>query len=331
MKLLVTGADGFLGCNLVRLLLERGHQVRAFILLERTGHLLEDLEIERFKGDILDPEAVHRAARGCDAVIHTAAITRTNPAKSSYLRSVNIEGTRHVLDAVRSNGVGRLIHVGTANSFGFGSKADPGDETRPYRAHKYDLDYFNSKYEAHRLVLNAVESNGLEALVVNPTFMVGPYDAAPGFGVIILALYHGRMPGYAVGGRNYIHVRDVAVGIANALERGRTGESYIMGNRNLSYREIFNLIASVVGVSPPRITYPPFLTKFYGMLCSCRGMLTGKPQPMNLALARIACDEHYYTSEKAIGELGLPQTPIERAVEEAFIWFKENGYLEKKL
>jgi dihydroflavonol-4-reductase len=331
MKLLVTGADGFLGCNVVRVLLERGHQVRALILPERTAFLLDGLEIERFNGDLLDPDAVLKAAQGCEAVIHTAAVTRTNPAKSSYLRSVNIQGTRHVIDAVRSNGVGRLIHVGTANTFGFGSKDDPGDETRPYSAFKYNLDYFNSKYEAHRLVIGEVENNGLQALVVNPTFMVGPYDAVPGFGVIILALYHRRMPGYAVGGRNYIHVRDVAVGIANALERGRIGESYIMGNRNLSYREIFNLIASVVGVSPPRFTYPPFLTKLYGMLCSCRGILPGKPPPMNLALARIACDEHYYTSEKAIGELGLPQTPIERAVEEAFIWFRENGYLEKKL
>jgi dihydroflavonol-4-reductase len=331
MKLLVTGADGFLGSNLVRVLLERGHEVRAFVLPRRPAFLLEGLEVELVRGDILDRDAVLAAARGCSAVIHTAAITRTSPAKSDHLRSVNIQGTRHVIDAVQSNVVERLIHVGTANTFGFGSKEDPGDETRPYWASKYGLDYFNSKYEAHCLVMNEVEKNGLEALIVNPTFMVGPHDAEPGFGVIILAIYHGRMPGCAVGGRNYIHVRDVAVGIANALERGRTGESYILGNQNLSYKEIFNLIASVIGVSPPRLTYPPFLTKLYGMLSTFKGMITGKPPPMNMALARIACDEHYYTSEKAIRELGIPQTPIERAVEDAFLWFEENGYLDRKL
>jgi dihydroflavonol-4-reductase len=330
-KVLVTGADGFLGCNLVRELLKRGHRVRAFIQPERNNATLDGLDIEYFRGDILNEHVVLEASKNCDAIIHAAAITNTSPAKSMHLRRVNIQGTKHAIEAAKKNGVTRFIHVGTANSFGFGTKDDPGDETRPYSASKYGLDYFNAKHDAHRLVLREVKEYNLQAIIVNPTFMVGPYDAKPGFGTIILALYHERMPGCPVGGRNYIHVRDVAVGIANALQKGRIGECYILGHQNLSYNEIFTKISTVIGVPSPNFIYPPFLTKAYGMLGSFVGIITGKPPQVNFALARISCDEHYYTSKKAVQELGLPQTPIEIAIEEAFAWFKENGYLEKKL
>ncbi len=331
MKVLVTGPDGLLGSNLVRVLIDKGHEVRAFVQNGRNPATLEGLALEVVRGDVLDRDSVFSAAKGCRAVIHTAANTSTSPARSRYVREVNIEGTRNVLAAVKEHGIERLVHVGTTNSFGFGSKANPGDETRPYTAGKYHLDYFNAKYEAQKIVLREVEENGLPVLIVNPTFLVGPYDTKPGFGTVIIAIYHGRVPRIPVGGRNYIHVRDVAVGIANALTMGRIGESYILGNRNLSYEEIFTMIAQILDVQPPNGFINPALLKLYGLFCTVRGSLSRKPLPLNLTLARIACDEHYYSAQKAVKELNLPQTPVEVAIEEAFIWFRENGYLDRHI
>jgi dihydroflavonol-4-reductase len=329
MKVLVTGADGFLGSNIVRELLDRGYETRAFVHPERSNGVLDGLSVEVFRGDILVSDDIVTASRGCDAVIHAAANTSTSPSRSEHVKTVNIKGTSHVIAAVKKYKVGRLVHVGTANSFGFGSRDDPGDETVPYNGSQYKLDYFNSKYEAHRLVLDEVERNGLKAVIVNPTFMIGPFDSKPGFGFAIIQIYHGRVPGFPIGGRNYVHVKDVAVGTVNALTKGRIGECYILGNDNLSYKEIFSMIASVIGVPPPKKTFSPIMVMAYTVFGSIIGFLTGKPPALSLSTARISCDEHYYTSKKALKELELPQTPIETAIEEAFQWFKENGYLER--
>ncbi len=330
MKILLTGADGFLGSNLVRELLERGHKVRALVEPGRESASLKGLDVEICQADILDLRKVKDAVNGCGSIIHTAAVTATWPSRSKIVKKVNIQGTRNIIDAAKERGVRRLVYVGSANSFGFGPKEDPGDEKRPYSASRYGLDYFNSKHHAQSMVLEEVRDNGLKAVIVNPTFMVGPYDAKPGFGVIILAIYMGRMPGCAAGGRNYIHVRDVAVGIANAYEKGRIGECYILGNRNLSYRELFDMIANEIGAKVPKFNYPGMLIKIYGMSASVFGTIMKKKNALSFTLARIACDEHYYTAQKAVKELGLPQTPIETAIKDAFLWFKQNGYLEKK-
>ena len=330
MKILLTGADGFLGSNLVRELLERGYKVRALIEPGRESTSLNGLDVDIRKADILDPVKIKDAVNGCSSIIHTAAVTATWPSRSEIVKKVNIQGTRNIIDAAKETGVTRLVYVGSANSFGFGPKEDPGDETRPYGASKYGLDYFNSKHHAQTMVLEEIRNHGLKAVIVNPTFMVGPYDAKPGFGVIILAIYMGRMPGCAAGGRNYIHVRDVAVGIANAYEKGRIGECYILGNRNLSYRELFDMIANETDAKPPIFNYPGLLVKIYGMMGSVFGTIMKKKNVVSFTLARIACDEHYYTAEKAVKELDLPQTPIETAIKDAFLWFKQNGYLERK-
>ena len=136
-------------------------------------------------------------------------------------------------------------------------------------------------------------------------------------------------PGCAAGGRNYIHVRDAAVGIVNAYEKGRVGECYILGNRNLSYRELFDMIADETGGKTPKFNYPRPLVKIYGLFGSVFGRITKKKNVVSFTLAKIACDEHYYTAEKAVKELGLPQTPIETAIRDAFLWFEQNGYLDR--
>ncbi|MFK7808222.1 MAG: NAD-dependent epimerase/dehydratase family protein [Saprospiraceae bacterium] len=330
MKILVTGADGMLGSNLVRELLERGHSVCAFLLPDSNAPTLQGLDIEFTYGNILDVNQLTIAASGCDAIIHTAANTNIWPNRSDIVRKVNVEGTRNVISAALAAHIKKMVYVGTANSFGFGSKQTPGNEKQPYRSAKYGLDYMDSKYDAQQLVLNAVKDKNLPAVIVNPTFMWGPYDSKPGAGAMILAIYQGKIPVSAPGGRNYIYVKDVVVAIANALEKGTVGDCYIAGNENLNYKEAFDKIAKVVGVKPPGMKIPGFLTKAYGWAGTSISGLTGKPPTVSYAMAQISCDEHYFSAEKAVKELGMPQTNIEVAIQECFAWLKENGYCGEK-
>jgi dihydroflavonol-4-reductase len=328
MKILVTGADGLLGSNLVRELLSRGHEIRAFVQPGRQQITLEGLTIEKFPGNLLNPEEVITSAEGCDAIIHCAASTAVWPIRSAIINTVNIDGTRNIIRAVYKNSISRFIYVGTANSFGFGSKENPGVEGNPYKSATYGLDYMDSKYKAMQVVLGEVKENSLPAIVVNPTFMFGPYDSTPSSGAMIVALYKGKVPGYTKGGRNYLCAKDAAVAIANALTQGRVGECYILGNENLSYKEIFTKISSTIGVKAPALAIPSGFAKLYGHLGSLMGKITGKAPAVSYPLSRIASDEHYYSPAKARKELGLPQTPVETGIKESFEWLKSNGYLK---
>jgi dihydroflavonol-4-reductase len=328
MKILVTGADGLLGSNLVRELLNRGHNIRAFVQPGRQQKTLEGLSIEKFPGDLLNTDEVIKAAESCDAVIHCAASTSVWPIRSEIVNKVNIVGTKNIIEAVKRSSVKRMVYVGTANSFGFGSKENPGVEGNAYRSATYGLDYMDSKYKAQQLILNEVKENSLPAVIVNPTFMFGPYDSNPSSGAMIVALYKGKVPGYTSGGRNYVCVKDAAVAIANALTKGRVGECYILGNQNLSYKEAFGKIAATIGVKPPRIAIPVVFAQLYGRIGSLIGNISGKAPAISYPLSRIACDEHYFSPAKAVRELELPQTPIEHGVQECFDWLKENGYLK---
>jgi dihydroflavonol-4-reductase len=329
MKILVTGADGLLGSNLVRELLGRGHSIRAFVQPGRQQKTLEGLSIEKFSGNLLNRDQVEKAAEGCQAIIHCAASTSVWPTRSEIVNTVNIEGTRNIIESVKKNKVDRLIYIGTANSFGFGTKEIPGVEGNPYKSDTYGLDYMDSKYKAQQLVLQEIKENGLPAVIVNPTFMFGPYDSNPSSGAMIVALYKGKVPGYTTGGRNYVCAKDAAVAIANALTKGRVGECYILGNQNLSYNEVFGKIASTFDVKPPSVAIPSLFAKLYGRIGSLMGILSGKAPAISYPLSRIACDEHYYSPVKAVKELELPQTPVEVGIKESFEWLKENGYLTK--
>jgi len=326
MKVFITGADGMLGSNLVRILLSRGHEITAFLLENTEAKTLQGLNINRIYGNILNPDSLNGAVAGCDAMVHTAAITKIYPERNPIVRKVNIDGTQNVINAALGNKVKRMVFVGTANSFGFGSKDSPGDETRPYISSKYELDYMDSKRKALDLVLDAVKNQQLPALVVNPTFMFGAYDSNLGAGTMIQAIYQQSVPGFAPGGRNYVHAKDVATAIANGLTKGRIGECYIAGNQNLSYKEAFTKIAETLQVNPPKVPFPKMMVSAYGMIGSAFAKLSGKPPKVSYAMAKISNDEHYFSSAKAIKELDMPQTDIEVAIIDCFNWLKENGF-----
>ena len=301
--------------------------MRAFIQPGRPTELLDNLDIEKISGDILNPGDLKKALEGCDALIHAAANTSVWPARSAIVCKVNIEGTRNVIEAAISAKIKRMVYIGTANTFGFGTKENPGHEGNPYTAAKYKVDYLDSKYEAHLLVVDAIKNKQLPCVIVNPTFMFGPYDSKPSSGAMIVGVYRGKVPGYTLGGRNFIKVKDAATGVANALTQGEIGECYILGNINLTYKEIFTKIARVTGAKPPKIALPSWIVVLFGWFNSLIAKLTGKAPTVSYEMARISNDKHFFTAKKAVEHLHLPQNPIEEGIKECFDWLKEHGYL----
>lgn len=330
MEILVTGPDGVLGSNLVRELLSRNYTVSVLLEPGKDPITLKDLPIIKHFGNILDQEALNKAFVGKDIVYHCAASTSVFPARNEIVNRVNIEGTANVIAAAQQHSVKRLIYVGTANSFGYGNSHEQlGQEGDPYRSLRFGLDYMDSKYKAQNLILDAVRNHDLPAIVVNPTFMIGPYDSRPSSGAMILAIHQGKVPGYTLGGKNYVAVKDVAYAMANAVDMGRIGECYILGNVNMTYKDAFELIAKTIEKKAPKIKLTNPLVTTYGALNSFFAKLFRYNPAVTKELALLSCEKHYYSPEKARKELLLPQTPIETAVEECYEWFRQNGYLKK--
>ena len=331
MEVLVTGPDGVLGSNLVRELLSRDYKVSVLLEPGKDPITLKGLPIQSFYGNILDKEALDKAFAGKEVVLHCAASTSMFPARSEIVNRVNIEGTQNIIDAVLKHKVSRMIYVGTANSFGNGTTLDNlGKEGNPYNSAKFGVDYMDSKHKAQNIVLNAVKEQGLPAIIVNPTFMIGPYDSRPSSGAMILALHKGKVPGYTSGGKNFVAVKDVAFAMANAITMGRVGECYILGNANLSYKQAFEIIANTIHVKAPTRKLTTFIVKSYGALNSFFAKLFNYYPGVTKELSVISCENHFYSVEKARNELQLPQTPIETAIAECFQWFVENGYVKIK-
>jgi len=322
----VTGPDGLLGSNLVRELLNRNYLVKAMVQPNSASKTLDGLAVEAVECDLLDVEKLVTITQGADYIIHVAAITNVWPSRGEIYHKVNVIGTRNMMNAARQNKVKRFVYVGSASSFGYGTKEVPGNENSPFRSAKYGLDYIDTKRQAQIEVIEACK-DGFPGIVVNPTFMIGPYDYKPSSGAMIVNLAKGKVPGASTGGKNWVAVKDVATGAANALTMGRTGECYILGGENLSYKEAFVAMAEVLGVSAPKRVFPAFLTKTTGRLFSMVSAITGKPPKLSYPMAAVACDGHYFSPQKAIDELKLPQTPLKVAVAEAADWFKANKYI----
>ena len=329
MKTLVTGGDGLLGGNLVRELLSGGNEVRVLIHPASKSRTLDGLDIDRMGGDILKAEDAEKATRGCEAVFHVAASTAMWPPRDPKITAINVDGTRNMLDAAEKNGVKRFVHCGSASSFGFGTKKKPGDEDSPYKYHDIGLAYYDSKLAAQKLVLERAGAGRIDALVINPTFMFGPFDSGPSSGEMILQLVKMKLPFYPPGGRNFVHVRDVARGMILAFEKGGTGECYIMGHENLSMKELFTIIAEIAGIRPPVLEIPKDLLMAAGRVGTFVGDLTGKKPKVSreLAISSTLCT--YYTAAKAVKEFGLPQTPVRTALEDSYNWLRDNGYMDR--
>ena len=327
MKVLVTGANGLLGVNLIRELVQSGVEVKAFVRHRANLDVLEDVECEVHRGNILSFEDIHDALRDCDAVIHAASTTSVLPIEFEFYREVNVDSTKNVVQAVLRQGNKRLVYVSTANTFGPGSKENPGTELSPFTLGHYNSGYINSKYMAQQYVLQQVVTHQLDAVVVNPNFIIGPYDAKPSSGKIVLFGLKRGLQWCPPGGRNFIHARDVARGIHSALKVGRKGQCYLLGGENLTYHEFFSLLNLITGRKRRLIVVPKEIVHAAGALASTWSRLTHRTFPFNKANAYLLTLDNYYSNEKARIELNHKITPIQDAIEQALAWFKKENYI----
>lgn len=325
MKVLVTGADGMLGNNIVQELLARGNEVFCFIESSHDGKIFDNLEVKIFKGDLCREEDLRSVFKEIDYVIHTAGITAMWPARSELSWQVNYQAVQLLVKLSKENNIKRFIHIGTATSFGHGPIDNPGTEESPYSNHVFKLDYQDTKYEAQRFLLQEYKNNKFPVIILNPTFMLGKYDNGTGSNKMVLYIYKGKVPGFSPGGKNYVNVLDVATAAVNALTMGREGECYITGNRNMTYKESFTFIAETLDVKPPGLHMPRFLSLAFGALLSTMSFITKRPPSVSYRMAKIGCEGCYYSPAKAIRELKMPQSPIEDGIMDSLEWFREMG------
>jgi dihydroflavonol-4-reductase len=326
-KVLLTGPDGMLGSNICRELIEQGYAVRALCLPGSSQRNIRGLPVEYVSGNILDQDKLERAIRGCQVVVHCAAKVSVWPRRDPVINLVNIDGTRNVMQAAEKTGVQKMIHIGSASSFGFGTREYPGDENNPYNGWTYGMDYLDSKYFAQKLLLEQHKQNGFPVVIINPTYMIGPYDSAPSSGKVLICLHNGSMKYFGKGGKNFVCSTDVARAAVNAIRKGRYGECYIAGNQNLSYGEFFSRASAIIGLERELQKAPRMLVLGAGLVSSITARIGGVPPEFSYGMARISQTEQYFSAAKARLELDMPQTPIEEGIRQCFQWFRENQYI----
>ncbi len=336
MNCLVTGASGFIGANLVRELIGRGHRVRA--LLRPAGDLrgLEGLEFERVAGDITVPGACAAAAQGCDWCFHAAASYHLWLREFAPMYAANVDGTRNVIQAAVKAGCARIVYTSTVGCIGLpeashGAVAKPTDETAPVEPSQFSNHYKLSKWRAEQIATEAA-ANGAPVVMVNPSAPVGPRDVKPTpTGQVIVDFLNRRMPAYLDTGLNWVHVRDVAVGHILAAEKGRVGERYILGNAegNWTMKQTFEVLQEITGVPAPKWRIPYAVAFLAASLDELKSRFTHRPPRAPLAGVRMAAHKMFFNPAKAIGELGLPQTPPKQALADAVEWFRSHGYVKK--
>ena len=324
---MITGASGLLGGNLAAELRNRRVQVRAIRRRTTKTDHLADLDIEWVFGDLDDPPSLEHAFRGADVVFHSAAAVGVSPTITPALRKANVDGTAAVLGAVRKTHVPRLVHVSSVVAVGLSADGQPCTEDAPWNfaEHKLDDGYCQTKHEAERLVDAAARAD-VDAVIVNPGFMIGPRDARPSSGRVIVDLVKGKIPIYPAGKNCFVDVRDVARGAVAAWERGQRGRRYILGGENLTYRELFQRVARIAGVKPPRLPAPRFAAVAAGLAGDVFQRLTGREPLFGSVEARYAyTDRFQFSSERAERELGYRRSPVDDAIRDALLWFRAQG------
>jgi dihydroflavonol-4-reductase len=324
--ILVTGASGFIGGHIARLLVERGCAVR--VLVRPTSNLsgIADLPVERLEGDLRDVGSVRRAMRGCGQTYHVAADYRLWTTDPGELRRSNVEGTRNVLQVAAEAGVLKVVYTSTVGTIGIRGDGTPGAEDSPVSITEMTGHYKRSKFEAEQLALDFA-AKGLPVVIVNPTAPVGEGDLKPTpTGKIIVDFLLGAMPAYVDTGLNLVDVRDVASGHLLAAERGRPGERYILGARNMTLREILESLSRISGRPAPRLRLPYGLALGFSLAETALAGLTGREPRAPLEAVRMARKKMFVTTGKAERELGFRPGPVEDALQRAVEWFRRNRY-----
>jgi dihydroflavonol-4-reductase len=328
-KVLITGATGFIGNHVTRLCLEKGDQVRVMVMPGEDRSPLAGMDVEFVEGNLLDPASLPGAVRGVEQLYHLAALFAVWTRDPDLHYKINVEGARSMMKAAMAADVEKIVYTSSIAAIGTDGKGTPSTEETPFRSWHFASAYIMSKYISH-LEVKGMVKDGLPVTMVLPGLPFGPGDRAPTpTGTMIIRTLKGQMKNYWDGGVCPVDVRDVAMGHVLAMEKGRIGESYILGNSqtNMSNRDFLQLVGRIAGVenvaskeiSRNMMLRVAKVAEFYSKL-------TGKAPPTTVKNTRFIMEHFYIDAAKAVRELGLPQTPIETAVNDAIDWFRANGY-----
>jgi len=328
-KVLITGATGFIGNHVTRLCLEQGDQVRVMVMPGEDRSPLDGMDVEFVEGNLLDPESLVKAVGGVEKLYHLAALFAVWTKDPDLHYKINVEGARHMMNAAKAAGVEKIVYTSSIAAIGTDGKGTPSTEKTPFNSWHFASEYIMSKYISH-LEVKGMVKDGLPVTMVMPALPFGPGDRAPTpTGTMIIRTLKGEMKNYWDGGVCPVDVRDVAAGHVLAMEKGRIGESYLLGNSqtNMTNRELLQLIGRVAGmdnVATKEISRSMMLR--VARIAEFFSKITGKA-PITTYKNTMFIMEHFYVdASKAVEELGMPQTPIETAIQDSIEWFRANGY-----
>ncbi len=334
MNCFVTGGSGFIGANLIRELVQRGHRVKALLRPGADRRGLADTEFEPVTGDLSDTAALRTALRGCDWCFHVAASYHLWLRDYRPMFAANVDGTRHVLEAAVEAGCRRIVYTSTVGTLrpprGAAGQVVPADETALATLAEMSNDYKRSKWLAEEIA-RELAAKGAPIVIVNPTAPVGPRDVKPTpTGQVIVDFLNRQMPAYLDTGLNWVHVRDVALGHLLAAEKGRAGERYVLGHAegNWTMKQMLDVLGELTGLPAPRFQIPYAVALAAAHANEAVSRLTGKPPRAPVAGVRMARYKMFFNPAKAVRELGLPQTPPRQALADAVEWFRANGYVK---
>lgn len=334
MRCFLTGASGFVGANLARELVARGHTVRALLRPGSDRRGLKDVDVEDVPGDVNDRAALASGLKGCDWCFHVAASYHLWLRDYAPMYRANVDGTRAVIEEAHRAGCSRIVYTSTVGCIGL-PKPDasgqwiPTNEATPVSEAQMSNHYKRSKWRGE-VVARELAASGAPVVIVNPSAPIGPYDVKPTpTGQVIVDFMNRALPAYMDTGLNYVHVRDVAIGHILAAERGRLGERYILGHAegNWLMKEALAVLAEITGVPAPTWQVPYGLAWFGAVMNEGVSAITGKAPKAPIAGVRMARYKMFFEPSKAIRELGLPQTPPRQALSDAVEWFRANGYV----
>ncbi|MCC6698336.1 MAG: NAD-dependent epimerase/dehydratase family protein [Candidatus Hydrogenedentes bacterium] len=328
MIVAVTGASGHVGANLVRMLLDRGDHVRA--LIHRDRRAVAELDVEECIGDLHDMPSVQKLVDGAEAVFHLAANITLKRDRQRTAWRTNVDGARNVAEACLRAGVRRLVHFSSIHALSPYPQDALVTESRPLAVDGRLPAYDRSKAAAEQAVVDAV-TRGLDAVIVNPTAMIGPYDFRPSYlGSVLIDVVRGKLPVLVRGGFDWVDVRDVSVGALAAMERGTSGERYLLSGHYRPLTELAAMTAAIAGSPPPHFSVPlwtaylglPFVVLAYA--------LRGKPSRFTSTSLWTMKHHQQVSHEKATRELGYQSRPLEETIRDTLDWFRAAGLLRDR-
>jgi dihydroflavonol-4-reductase len=327
MLAFVTGATGFLGSHVARVLADNGADMRLLVRSSSNLRNIEGLRADRALGDLRDPASLEKAMAGCDVVFHVAADYRLWVRDPNEMYRSNVEGTRAILEAARKNGVRRVVYTSSVATIGFTRNGYPANEDSPVSLADMIGHYKRSKFMAEQLALEAGRS-GLHLVVVNPTTPVGDQDLKPTpTGRIVVDFLKRKFPAYVETGLNLVDVRECARGHVTALEKGKSGERYILGGENLTLKQILDKLAKITGLPSPMLKLPYIFAYAAGIADEIvTGRLRGREPRATIDTVRMGAKKMFASSDKAERDLGWKIVPVESALRRAAEWFRVNGY-----